>query len=159
MFRDDYKKLMDGVSPSLSLEQQTEREIFEMLYPNRKQRNHIRRAACIAAAALLLIGGAFAAIHTSGILDRIFGDDQPSQKALEAVVRDSMQVSENGVTLNMDEYLFDNNTLHLGWTVSSEREGNIFYSSSYNTFIQRYKHFWEKSKNIKFHLFLLCQTI
>lgn len=131
MFRDDYKKLMDGLSPSLSLEQQTEREILEMLHPNRKQRNHIRRAACIAAAALLLIGGAFAAIHTSGILTRIFGDDKPSQKALEAVVRDSMQVSENGVTLNMDEYLFDRNTLHLGWTVSSEREGDVFYSSSY----------------------------
>ena len=131
MFRDDYKRLLDSVSPSAALEQQTEREILEMLYPNKRHRKHIRRALCIAAAALLLIGGAFAAIHSSGILDRLFGDDEPTQKAIEAVVRDSMQVSENGVTLNMDEYLFDNNTLHLGWTVSSEREGNIFYSSSY----------------------------
>lgn len=131
MFKDEYRKMMQALEPSLSLKQQTEREILEMLHPNRKQRNHIRRAICIAAAVLLLIGGAFAAIRTSGILERIFGDDKPSQAALEAIVRDSMQVCENGVTLNMDEYLFDNNTLHLGWTVSSEREGNVFYSSSY----------------------------
>lgn len=132
MFREDYKKLMDGVGPSLSLEQRTEREILEMLHPGKKPKNNLRRAACLATAALLLIGGAFAAIHTSGILDRLFRDEKPSRNAIEAVVRDSMKVSENGVTLNMDEYLFDQNTLHLGWTVSSEREGNVFYSSSYN---------------------------
>ena len=131
MFKDEYRRIMQAVEPSLSLEQQTEREILEMLHPNRKQRNHIRRAICFAAAALLLVGGAFAAIHTSDILDRLFTNTEPSQTAQEAIVHDSMQAEQDGIILNMDEYLFDNNTLHLGWTVSSEREGNIFYTTSY----------------------------
>lgn len=132
MLKDDYRKLFDPISPDAALEQRTRKEIMDMLHPKKKYRNNIRRAVCLAAAMLLLIGTAFAVVTVSGILDRLFRNGEPSQKALESVVRDSMQVSENGVTLNMDEYLFDQNTLHLGWTVSSERENDVFYTSSYD---------------------------
>ena len=132
MLKDDYRKLFDSISPDAALEQRTRREIMDMLHPKGKHRNRLRRAACIAAAALLLIGTALAVVRASGILDRLFRGEAPSRQAQEAVVRDYMQVSKNGVTLKLDEYLFDRNTLHLGWTVSSEREGDVFYTSSYS---------------------------
>ena len=131
MFREDYKKLMDGIAPSRALEQQTEREILEMMYPTKKQGKLIRRAACVAAAILLLAGSALAVIHASGILERLFPNGEPSQAAQEAIVHNPMQANQDGISLNIDEYIFDNNTLHLGWTVSSEREGDIFYTTSY----------------------------
>lgn len=132
MFRDDYRKLMETVSPSFSLRQQTEREILEMLNLTKKQKNHIRRTVCIAViASLLVIGAAFATVISSGILDRLFANGEPSQAALESVVRNATQVSENGLTANMDEYIFDNNTMHFAWTVSSERENDIFYTTAY----------------------------
>ena len=131
MFRDDYKALFDSVSPPLTLERQTEREIQEMLQP--KARKNVRRTACIAfAAAVLMIGAAIAAVHASGILDRLFLYSEPNETAQQSIIRDSVSVSEEGITLHMDEYLFDNNTLHLGWTVSSERDKPIFYTVGYD---------------------------
>ena len=132
MLKDDYRKLFDSISPDAALEQRTRKEIMDMLHPKRKYRNNVRRAVCLAAAMLLLVGTAFAVMTASGILGRLFRNVEPSQQALESIVRDSMQVSDNGVTLNMDEYLFDQSTLHLGWTVSSEREKDVFYTSSYH---------------------------
>ncbi len=102
-----------------------------MLHPKKQYRIRLRRAVCLAAA-VLLVGTAFAAAATSGILGRLFHTDAPSPQVVDSVVRDAMQVSENGVTLNLDEYLFDQNTLHLGWTVSSEREKDVFYTTSYD---------------------------
>lgn len=132
MFQDDYRRMMDAVSPSPALERRTEREIHNMLHSRSKGR--VRRSACIAAvAALLTLSMAFAAVQSSGILSRLFpGDRVASQAAQEAVVRDSMQLSRDGVTLNMDEYLFDRNTLHLGWTLSSEREKPVYCTTSYD---------------------------
>ena len=104
MLKDDYRKLFDSISPDAALEQRTRKEIMDMLHPKRKYRNNVRRAVCLVAAMLLLVGTAFAVMTTSGILDRLFRNGEPSQQALESIVRDSMQVSENGVTLNMDEF-------------------------------------------------------
>ena len=131
MFRDDYKALFDNISPSLSLERQTEREIKEMLQP--RQKRSMRRTICIAAIAILLtLGAAFAAISASGIIDRLFRFSKPSETALQAVIRDAVSVSDSGLTLNMDEYLFDHNTVHLAWTVTSEREKPVFYTTGYD---------------------------
>ncbi len=33
--------------------------------------------------------------------------------------------------MNMDEYLFDQNSLHMGWTVSSERDTPVYYTTDY----------------------------
>ena len=132
MLKDDYRTLFDSISPDAALEQRTRKEIMDMLHPKRKYRNNVRRAVCLVAAMLLLVGTAFAVMTASGILGRLFRNGEPSQQALDSIVRDSMQVSDNGVTLNMDEYLFDQSTLHLGWTVSSEREKDVFYTSSYH---------------------------
>lgn len=130
MLKDDYRELFDSISPDPLLSQQTEREITKMLHQNFKP--NLRRTLCIAVAAVILVlGAAFAAVNASSILGRLFGDNEPSQTAIEAVVRDSMEASENGLTLNLDEYLFDRSSLHLGWTVSSERENPVFYTTAY----------------------------
>ena len=131
MLKQDYQKLFDSISPDAALEQRTEREIIEMLQP--KVRRSLRRTVCIAvAAAILVIGAAFAAMSASGILDLLFLYSEPSLVARESVIRDAASVSEAGVTVNMDEYLFDHNTLHLGWTVSSERENPVYYTTAYD---------------------------
>lgn len=131
MLKDDYRNLFDSISPDAALEQRTRKEIMDMLNSQKKHRNSVRRTVCLAAAMILLVGTAFAVVTTSGILDRLFRNGKPSQQAIESIVKDSVQVSENGVTLNMDEYLFDQNTLHLGWSVISERENDVFYTSFY----------------------------
>ena len=131
MLKDDYRKLFDSISPDAALEQRTGKEIIEMLNPKKRQRTSIRRTVCIAAAMLLIVGTAFAAVSASGILARLFPNGEPSQQAMESVVANAAQVSENGVTLNLDEYLVDQNTLHLGWTVSSQRETDVFYTTAY----------------------------
>lgn len=129
-FECELRRCFDSVSPSVRLEQETERKIIEMLHP--KYKRQLRRTACIAVAAIVLcVGAAFAAVSASGILNRLFGDAQPSQQALQAVVRDAAQVSKEGVCLNMDEYLFDQNSLHMGWTVSSERNTAVYYTTNY----------------------------
>ena len=131
MFRDDYKALFDAVSPAPTLERQTEREIIEMLQP--RQRRNMRRTICIAAIVIVLtLGAAFAAISASGIIDRLFRFSEPSERALQSVVRNAVCVSDSGLTLNMDEYLFDHNTVHLGWTVRSEREKPVYYTTGYD---------------------------
>ena len=81
-----------------------------------------KRAASLLLALVLLVqmvGTAFAAVSASGILNRLFPNDEPSAQVVESVVANPAQVTENGVTLNIDEYLIDQNTMHLGWTVSS----------------------------------------
>lgn len=130
MLKHDYQRLFDAISPDPLLEQRTEREILNMLQP--KFKRSLRRTLCIAViATVLVLGVTFAAINSSGILDRLFTGAQPNSSASEAVVRNAVQVSQNGLTLNLDEYLLDRSSLHLGWTVSSERDQPIFYTSSY----------------------------
>lgn len=129
-FEREFRRCFDSVSPSVRLERETERKIIEMLQP--KAKRQLRRTACIALAALVLcIGAAFAAVSASGILDRLFGGAQPSQQALQAVVHDAVQTSREGVRVNVDEYLFDRNSLHMGWTVSSDRDTPVYYTTNY----------------------------
>lgn len=127
-FEREFRRCFDSVSPSVRLECETERKIIEMLQP--KVKKQLRRTACIAVAAIVLcIGAAFAAASASGILDRLFGGAQPSQQALQAVVHDAVQTSREGVRVNVDEYLFDRNSLHMGWTVSSDRDTPVYYTT------------------------------
>lgn len=130
MLKSDYRKLFDSISPDPQLQRQTEKEIMDMLQS--KIKRNLRRTICIAAAAVILVlGMAIAAVNASDILERLYPNASPDQSVIDTVVRDSMQTSENGVTLNLDEYLFDRNSIHLSWTVSSERKDPIFYTTSY----------------------------
>ena len=88
----------------------------------------ISRAAVIAASlAVLLLGTALAAALKSNILSNLFRGGMPSPEAEAALVRDAGQATGAGLTLKLDEYLADQNTLTLSWTVTSERDEPVYY--------------------------------
>lgn len=131
MNKKDFRAYFDSVSPDASIVKQTEKEIENML--NKKEAKHISlRTACIVlAACLILTGTALAVTNAAGILERLFRNGEPSEKAVGALVTNAAQASQNGVTLNLDEYLIDQNTMHLGWTVTSERDRDVYYTTAY----------------------------
>lgn len=136
MFEQAYRRFFDSISPSAELKQRTERKVMEMLDPKNRRRKNVRRTLIVALAVLMITGAALAAATASGILTRLFPGGEPSSRAVDALVKDAVEVSHNGVKLHMDEYLFDHNTLHLGWTVSSTRKSDIFYTTSYDIVCQ-----------------------
>lgn len=128
----EFYELFDSISPDASVVDRTEKEINEMLFEKMNKRAMMRRTVCIAlAACLMLAGAAFAAVSVSGILDRLYPNNEPSQHALETLVVNAASAQQNGITVNIDEYLIDQNSLHMGWTVSSQREKDIFYTTNY----------------------------
>ena len=132
MPKDAIRDLFDSVTPDASIVLKTEREINNMLNRKNEKRSISLRAAAIAlAACLILTGTAFAALNASGILERLFPNGNISKQAKDSVVKNAAQATQNGITLNLDEYLIDHNTMHLGWTVSSERERDVFYTTAY----------------------------
>lgn len=86
-------------------------------------------AAMIAVLALTSV--AVAQAIDSGILDRLFGGREPSQQAAELLQTDLNTVTQDGITLTVDELLFDGRSINYGWSLSSEREGAVFAGLSY----------------------------
>ena len=127
MFKDDYKAIYDRIQPSRSIEAETEAQIMAH-FGGKKLVKPISRTAVIAIAlAVLLVGTAIAATLQSNILSNLFRDRTPSPEAEAALVRDAGQVTDAGITLKLDEYLADQNTLNLSWTVTSERDEPVYY--------------------------------
>ena len=127
MLKDEYKAIYDRIQPSRSLEAETEAQIMAH-FDGKKLVKPISRTAVIAIAlAVLLVGTAIAATLQSNILSKLFRDRMPSPEAEAALIRDAGQVSDAGITLKLDEYLADQNTLNLSWTVTSERDEPIYY--------------------------------
>ena len=127
MLKDDYKAIYDRIQPSRSLEAETEAQIMAH-FDGKKLIKPVSRTAVIAIAlAVLLIGTAIAATLQSNILSNLFRGRTPSPDAEAALVRDAGQVSDAGITLKLDEYLVDQNTLNLSWTVTSERDEPVYY--------------------------------
>lgn len=132
MPKDAIRDLFDSVSPDASIVLKTEREINNMLNRKNEKRSISLKAAAIAlAACLILTGTAFAALNASGVLERLFPNGNVNETAKNSVVTNAAQATQNGITLNMDEYLIDQNTMHLGWTVTSAREKDVFYTTAY----------------------------
>lgn len=128
----EFHELFDSISPDASVVDRTEKEINEMLFEKMNKKAMMRRTVCIAlAACVMLVGVAFAAVSASGILDRLFPNDEPSRQVLETLVVNAASAQQNGITVNIDEYLIDQNSLHMGWTVSSQREKDVFYTTNY----------------------------
>ena len=127
MLKDDYKAIYDRIRPSRSLEAETEAQIMAH-FDGKKLIKPVSRTAVIAIAlAVLLIGTAIAATLQSNILSNLFRGRTPSPEAEAALVRDAGQVSDAGITLTLDEYLADQNTLNLSWTVTSQRDEPVYY--------------------------------
>ena len=132
MPKDAIRDLFDSVTPDASIVLKTEREIRNML--NRKKEKRfipVKAAAIVLAACLVLTGTALAALNASGILARLFPSGNVNKTAEENIVINAAQAAKGGITLNMDEYLIDQNTMHLGWTVTSAREKDVFYTTAY----------------------------
>ncbi len=131
MPKDAIRDLFDSVTPDASIVLKTEREIRNMTERKNENRRIPLRAAAIVLAACLILTGTALALNASGILERLFPNGNISKQAKDSVVKNAAQATQNGITLNLDEYLIDQNTMHLGWTVSSERERDVFYTTSY----------------------------
>ncbi|MBE5791149.1 MAG: DUF4179 domain-containing protein [Clostridiales bacterium] len=131
MPKDAIRDLFDSVTPDASIVLKTEREIRNMIERKNEKRRIPLKAAAIALAACLILTGTALALNASGILERLFPNGNISKQAKDSVVTNAARATENGITLNLDEYLIDQNTMHLGWTVSSERERDVFYTTAY----------------------------
>ena len=128
MNKNQYKELFDSVSPSRELIESTRRKAENMA--ERKTGFAFKKRALVLALCLLLtVGGAVAAVTGSGILSRLY--EEPTERAMEAVVMSGDIVASEGITLTMDEYLMDGSTLHCAWTVTSTREEDVYYLTEY----------------------------
>ena len=96
-----------------------------------------RRKLTIALAAALVAMLALASVAVaqaidSGVLARLFGEKEPPQEAAELLQTDLNAVSQDGITLTLDELLFDGRSLNWQWSVSSEREEPVFALIGYS---------------------------
>lgn len=131
MPKDAIRDLFDSVTPDASIVLKTEREIHHMINKRNEKRHIPLKAAAIILAACLILTGTALALNASGILARLFPNGNINEQAQENLVTNAVQATQNGITLNIDEYLIDQNTMHLGWTVSSSREKDVFYTTAY----------------------------
>lgn len=127
MLREDYKAVFDRIQPDRALEMKTRARIAARLNGKEQAKRGGRTAVIVLAMAILLIGTAIAASLHSNILARIFGSRTPSQEAEAALVRNADQANGSGVQLTLDEYLADQSTLNLSWSVSSARDEPVYY--------------------------------
>jgi len=124
-----YQAMFSHISPDPALLERTERKIEEM----NKGYAQARKVILVAVAAVLVMGAALAAGMSYGILDRLFRfSGEPTQEAQDKVVQSTgIQAEGEGLTLTMDEYLADEYTIHLGWTVQSRRNDTVYYLTDY----------------------------
>ena len=131
MIREEYKRAFADILPDPALEARTERMAIQMRIKNSKPARRFSAALIAAIVFVLAAGIAVAATIQSGILDKLFIYDEPSEAAQEAVIHGGDSASDQGVTLAVTEYLMDGNSLHIGWNVRSEREEPVYYITSY----------------------------
>lgn len=101
---------------------ETLKEIERM---NRRRKLTVALAAALAAM-LVLASVAVAQAIDSGVLNRLFGEKEVPQQAAELLQTDVSTVTQDGITLSIDELLFDGRSLSWQWSVSSEREDAVF---------------------------------
>lgn len=132
MDKHEYQKLCDRLVPHAALIDRTIREAERMM--NRKTGGRaVRRTAGIAFAVFLAVAGvAFAATFHAQILDAIFRKGEPSQAVREALQTDVARTARDGLTLNIDEFLMDGNSLSCKWTVTSSRADDVYYLTHYD---------------------------
>ena len=130
MIEHDLRTYFDAVSVDSAVQERVEARAVNMAYA--RNTGHVaRRSILIMVAATLLIVSAAFALNNSRILSRLFLNHAPSQDALNAIVTDGPMTAQDGITLSIDEYLFDNKTAHVAWTVSSTRAADVYYATDY----------------------------
>jgi len=98
-----------------------------------KKRKKLTIALAAALVAMLaLTSVAVAQAIDSGLLNRLFGKQEVPQQAAELLQTNVNTVSQDGVTLSIDELLFDGRSLNWQWSVSSEREEAVFALIGYS---------------------------
>lgn len=127
MDRHEYQKLCGRLVPRAALVERTIKEAERMMNRKTSRRAALRTAAIAVAAFLAVAGVAFAATFHSQILDAIFRKGEPSQEARDALQTDVARVAQDGLTLNIDEFLMDGNSLSCKWTVTSSRADDVYY--------------------------------
>ena len=98
-----------------------------------KKRKKLTIALAAALVAMLaLTSVAVAQAIDSGVLNRLFGKQEVPQQAAELLQTNVNTVSQDGVTLSIDELLFDGRSLNWQWSVSSEREDAVYALIGYS---------------------------
>lgn len=92
----------------------------------KKRRKFTIALAAALVAMLALASVAVAQAFDSGILNRLFGEKEPPQEAAELLQTDVNTITQDGITLSIDELLFDGRSLNWQWSVSSERDDAVF---------------------------------
>ena len=131
MIREEYKRAFADILPDPALEARTERMAIQMRIKNSKPARRFSAALVAAIVFVLAAGIAVAATIQSGILDKLFIYGEPSEAAQEAVIHGGESASDEGVTLAVTEYLMDGNSLHVAWSVTSERDEPVYYITDY----------------------------
>lgn len=131
MIRDAYKRAFSDILPDPALTARTEREARKIF--KHKRRRSAKTAVFLAAVLIIVLaaGAALAATMQFGLLDGLFGREEPTRQAAEAVLTSGETASDAGLTLRMTEYLMDGNSLHCAWHVESQREEPVYYLTEY----------------------------
>lgn len=98
--------------------------------PARRKRPSLRSAAALVLAVALALGGLAYAASQSPLLSRLFGALAPTPQAENLLVQSGAETEKDGVTLRIDEYLFDGADLYVRWTVSSARSDELMLVTS-----------------------------
>lgn len=98
---------------------------------NKKRKMTVVLAAALVAM-LALSSIAVAQAIDSGVLSRLFGGREVPQQAAELLQTDLNTVSQEGITLTVDELLFDGRSLNWQWNIGSEREDAVFALIGYS---------------------------
>lgn len=102
----------------------------EIEYMKKRRKFTIALAAALVAV-LALASVAVAQVIDSGILGRLFGGSEPGQQAVSLLQTDVNTYTQDGITLNIDELLFDGRSVNCEWTVTSDRENAVFVLTGY----------------------------
>lgn len=98
-----------------------------------RQKGGFRFTKYVAAAcALLLLTTGTAYAISTGLIDRIFGQERPSQEAIE-LLQEGQSAVQNDVTFSVDNYLYDGNKLYLEWSVTSTNKDALYFAVDYPT--------------------------
>ena len=92
----------------------------------KKRRKFTIALAAALIAALALASVAVAQAIDSGILTRLFGEKEVPPQVAELLQSDVNTFTQNGITMSVDELLFDGRSINWQWSISSEREDAIF---------------------------------
>lgn len=99
--------------------------ICEMEHTKRKSTRY--SVVLIAMLVMITLATVALAVTQSGLLKRLFGDGNPPPEVEKAVVTTPLTDSKQGVTLSIDEYLYDGRSLRLNSTVTSGRDEPVYY--------------------------------